>query len=57
MDIGLAGKRDGVEGAVVIRKRYDIPTLFVSGQFDGLLVARAREAEALAWLSKPLDKE
>ena len=57
MDIGLAGKRDGVEGAVVIRKRYDIPTMFVSGQFDGLFVGRAREAEPLAWLSKPLDKE
>jgi CheY-like chemotaxis protein len=48
--------RDGVEAAVLIRKQYDIPALFVSAQSSCGLAARASEAKPLGWLSKPFDK-
>jgi CheY-like chemotaxis protein len=56
MDISLGGRRDGVEAAVLIRKQYDIPALFVSAQSGCGLAARASEAKPLGWLSKPFDK-
>jgi two-component system, response regulator PdtaR len=56
MDISLAGERDGVEAAILIRQLFDIPTLFVSGQNTSDLVPRASEARALGWISKPLDR-
>jgi two-component system, response regulator PdtaR len=56
MDISLAGKRDGVEAAKIIRKLFDIAVLFLSGQTTSDLVPRASEAKAVGWLSKPLDR-
>lgn len=56
MDVSLAGERDGVEAAILIRNLFDIPALFISGQTSSDLVPRASEAKAVGWLSKPLDR-
>jgi CheY-like chemotaxis protein len=53
MDIRLAGPRDGVEAAIEIRQRADIPSLFVSAHQDAGVRARAEAARPAGWLSKP----
>lgn len=53
MDVQLAGTRDGVEAAVIIRRRYGIPSLFVSSQSVRELAVHAAAADAAGWLHKP----
>ncbi|MEX0758129.1 MAG: response regulator [Tistlia sp.] len=53
MDIRLAGTRDGVEAALEIRERADIPCLFVSAHRDEEVRGRAQAARPAGWLSKP----
>lgn len=53
MDIRLASKRDGVEAAIEIKRRFGLPSLFTSGNQDPENVARARTAEPVGWLPKP----
>jgi len=54
MDIRLLGPRDGIDAAIEIRQRLDIPSLFVSAhQNDPGTGARARAARPLGWVAKP----
>lgn len=53
MDIRLAGARDGVDAALEIRRRADIPSLFVSAHQDPEVRLRAEAARPAGWLSKP----
>lgn len=54
MDIRLLGDRDGVDAAIEARRRFDIPTVFLSAHDDPHIRERAAEARPLAWLSKPM---
>ena len=54
MDIRLLGDRDGVDAAIEARRRFDIPTVFLSAHDDPHIRERAAEARPLDWLSKPL---
>lgn len=56
MDIRLGGVRDGVEAAIEIRQRADIPSLFVSAHQDAAVRARAEAARPAGWLSKPFSE-
>ena len=53
-DVRLAGRRDGIEGALILRKTVGLPVIFVTGQIDAVTAARAAEAEPVAFLSKPV---
>ena len=53
-DVRLAGRRDGIEGALILRKTVGLPVIFVTGQRDPATVARAAEAEPVAFLPKPV---
>lgn len=53
MDIRLAGDRDGVDAAIEIRRRLDIPSLFASAHADSATLARAEAAAPLGWVVKP----
>src|SRR5262245_53466817 len=53
-DVRLAGRRDGIEGALILRKVVGLPVIFVTGQSDAAIIARATEAEPVAFLSKPV---
>lgn len=53
MDIRLAGPRDGIEAAIELRERADIPSLFVSAHQDPAIRAKAAPARPAGWLSKP----
>jgi CheY-like chemotaxis protein len=55
MDIRLPGDRDGVEAAIEIRQRFDIPSLLISGYADAETRARVEAARPLGFIAKPFD--
>jgi DNA-binding NarL/FixJ family response regulator len=55
MDIRLAGARDGVDAAIEIRERFDIPSLMISAYTDALTRERAMPARPLGFITKPFD--
>jgi PAS domain S-box-containing protein len=53
MDIQLKGKTDGIDAAKLIRERFSIPTVFLTGLGDEETVQRAKTAEPFGYLVKP----
>ncbi len=53
MDIRLAGRRDGIDAALEIRRRFGIPSIFATAHSDGETRARGEKAAPVAWLTKP----
>src|SRR5215470_10652367 len=53
-DVRLAGRRDGIEGALILHKSVGLPVIFVTGRSDAATIARAAEAEPIAFLPKPV---
>jgi CheY-like chemotaxis protein len=56
MDIRLAQGTDGIEAAVEIRQRLDIPSLFMSAFSDKATMARAQVARPVGFVGKPYDE-
>lgn len=54
MDIRLLGNSDGVEAAIQIRSRLQIPTIFVSAHDDPQTRERASAAQPVGWITKPV---
>lgn len=52
-DIHLAGKRDGIEGASLLRTILDIPVVFLTAQTDEGTRARAAAVQHSAYVCKP----
>jgi DNA-binding response OmpR family regulator len=52
MDIRLAGKLDGIDAALEL-KRHGLRVLFASAHSDDATRARGEEARPLGWLTKP----
>ncbi|MBI5946141.1 MAG: response regulator [Chloroflexi bacterium] len=57
MDIGLKGDMDGIEAAIQIRARYDLPVIFLTAFSNQSTIERAREAEPYGYLLKPFDEQ
>ena len=53
VDIRLTGPIDGIELACLLRQRYDLPAIFLSGLADADTTARAQSAQPLGFLPKP----
>ncbi|HXV25251.1 MAG TPA: response regulator [Alphaproteobacteria bacterium] len=53
-DVRLAGQRDGIEGACILRETAGTAVIFVTGQSDAATIARATQAEPVAVLQKPV---
>jgi DNA-binding NarL/FixJ family response regulator len=53
MDIRLGGARDGVDAALEIWQRFEIRSVFVSGNIDDAMRQRAAAARPLGFVSKP----
>ena len=53
VDIGLTGPLDGIELACLLRQKYSVPTLFLSGLDDKETLERARVAQPIGFLLKP----
>ena len=52
-DVRLAGRRDGIEGATILRTILDIPVVFLTAQTDEGTRARAAAVQPSAYLCKP----
>ncbi len=57
LDIHLSGKKDGVDLALYIKERYQIPFIFLTAHADKATVERAKIANPPAYLVKPFTKE
>ncbi len=53
VDIHLSGPMDGIEVAHLLRERFDVPSIFLSGIRDDQTIERARAAGPLGFLQKP----
>lgn len=53
MDIHLAGSRDGVDAAVELRARFDLPVIYLTAYSNPETVARAKVTQPQGWLVKP----
>ncbi|SCX17279.1 MULTISPECIES: response regulator [Agrobacterium] len=53
MDVNLARGTNGVETAAALRQRWDIPSLFVSGNLDERTRAEAQRWHPIGFVGKP----
>jgi CheY-like chemotaxis protein len=53
VDIKIAGPMDGIEVALLMRARFGIPSIFLTGVGDPATMQRAREAAPVGFLEKP----
>lgn len=56
MDIMLKGRMDGVEAASLIRRKHDIPVIFLTAYSEDSTFQRAKDAEPHAYLLKPFNE-
>lgn len=56
MDIRIKGDMDGVEAAREIRRRFDIPVIYLTAHADSETLARAKLAEPLGYVVKPFQE-
>ena len=56
MDIRLKGKCDGIETALQLRQRFDIPVIYLTAHADQETLNRAKLAEPLGYLVKPFQE-
>ncbi|MEZ5363605.1 MAG: sigma 54-interacting transcriptional regulator [Bryobacterales bacterium] len=53
MDIHLKGEMDGAEAALEVRRRFGIPSIFLTAHADDETLERAKLAEPLGYIVKP----
>jgi CheY-like chemotaxis protein len=53
VDIRLTGPIDGIELACLLRERFSLPAIFLSGLVDRDTAKRAEAAQPLGFLAKP----
>jgi PAS domain S-box-containing protein len=54
MDIGLQGPMDGIETAIAMRRRFQIPVVFLTAHAERTLLQRAKLAEPFGYIIKPV---
>lgn len=56
MDIKLKGDVDGIDTAVQLRKRFDVPVVYLSSYSDEAMLARAKATLPYGYLIKPFSE-
>jgi len=56
MDIRLDGELDGIETAELIRKRHDLPVVYLTAYADDVTLNRAKLTEPFGYLVKPFSQ-
>jgi PAS domain S-box-containing protein len=56
MDIILKGEMNGITAAGIIRQKYDIPVIYLTGQSDDATINRALESEPFGYIVKPFNE-
>jgi DNA-binding NarL/FixJ family response regulator len=54
MDIKLEGSMDGIEAANLIKKRFNVPVIYLTAFSDEQILQRAKVAEPFGYLIKPI---
>lgn len=57
IDINLRGEEDGISLALSIRKRFNIPIIFITSYSDKTTVDRAKQVRPDGYIVKPFEKE
>ena len=57
MDIGIAGKKDGIETANLLNQEFNIPHVFITGNADEATLKRARTTNPIEFIFKPIDED
>ena len=55
MDIELIGEIDGIEAAKQLKLLHNIPVVFVTASYDNDTIERAKQAEPMGYIIKPVD--
>ena len=55
MDIRLAGRMDGIETALLVKRLHDIPVIFLTAHTDTGTLGRAKVAEPYGYIVKPIE--
>ncbi|WMW26366.1 response regulator [Methanolobus sediminis] len=53
MDVRLKGDMDGIQTAEEIRKKFDIPIIFLTAYSDDKVLERAKKTEPYGYIVKP----
>jgi CheY-like chemotaxis protein len=56
MDIGLAGKLDGIATGARLREQFDLPVVYLTAHSDADTIARARATLPVGYLTKPFQE-
>ncbi|NPE29298.1 response regulator [Methanococcoides sp. SA1] len=56
MDIMLKGDMDGVEAADQIRKRFEVPVVFLTAYSDEKILERAKKTNPYGYIIKPFEE-
>lgn len=57
MDIGIFGKKNGIETAKALQDAYQLPVIFMSGEWDEKMIRNANRVNHAGYLVKPIDIE
>jgi len=57
MDILLKGSMNGITAAGIIRDRYAIPVIYLTGQSDDATIGKALESEPFGYIIKPFEEK
>jgi len=57
MDILLAGDIDGIQTAEMIRKRYDVPVIYLTSHSDRATLTRAKATGPFGYILKPFNEQ
>jgi PAS domain S-box-containing protein len=57
MDIGLQGKRDGIETAGIIHSKFDIPFIYLTADEESSVFEKAKTTNPCGFITKRFNKE
>jgi AmiR/NasT family two-component response regulator len=57
MDIILKGQMTGIEAAKIVKDRFHIPVVYMTGNADIMTVKKARETEPYGYILKPINAQ
>ena len=57
MDIRLKGEMDGIETARLLRERFNVPVIYLSGDADAATLERVKATEPLGFVLKPIEEK
>lgn len=57
MDINIAGDMDGIAAALLIRRQYAVPVMFLTARTDSATINRAKVAQPYGYVVKPFTDE